>query len=136
LRRDRGAGFTLVELMIVLAIMALVAALAMPELLRRAPASGLGAAAEELRAALSSARAAAIAQDREVSVRGGDGAYRVDGARRPFASGVPVRVEVAGGGISFFPSGGSSGGTIVLRAGSASRALEVDALTGRAFLLP
>ena len=132
LRREPRAGFTLVELLIVLAIMGLVAALAFPRLVGRAPGSTLGAVAEELRAALATARSAAIAQDREVMVGGGDGSYRVDGARHVLPSAAGVRIDVRGGGIAFFPSGGSSGGRIVLRGGGRTAELDVEALTGRA----
>ncbi len=132
LRREPRAGFTLVELLIVLAIMGLVAALAFPRLVGRAPGSTLGAVAEELRAALATARSAAISQDREIMVGGGVGSYRVDGARHVLPSAAGVRIDVRGGGIAFFPSGGSSGGRIVLRGGGRTAELDVEALTGRA----
>jgi general secretion pathway protein H len=130
LRRERG--FTLVELMIVLAILALVAAIAFPRLLNRAPGTSLGAASEELRAALATARSAAIAEDREVWVAGGTGSYRIDGARHDLLSAAGVRIEVPRGRIAFFPSGGSSGGRIVLRGGGSTEQLDIDSLTGRA----
>jgi general secretion pathway protein H len=128
----REAGFTLVELMIVLAIMALMAAIALPRLIARGPTTAVSAAAEEVRAALGTARSAAIAEDRTVRVAGGDGFYRVDGAPHALVSAAGVRVEAPRGGIAFFPSGGSSGGQIVLRGGGRSTALDIDSLTGRA----
>ncbi|HUK61560.1 MAG TPA: GspH/FimT family pseudopilin [Stellaceae bacterium] len=132
----REDGFTLLELMIVLAIMALVAAIAFPRLAARAPASALGAASEEMRAALATARSAAIAEDRAVTVAGGDGFYRIDGDQHALLSAAGVRVETPRGGIAFFPSGGSSGGRIVLRGGGRSATLDIDTLTGRASFAP
>jgi len=134
LRRD--AGFTLIELLIVLAIMALVAAIALPPLAGRAPAAALGAAAEEMRAALATARSAAIAEDRDVTIAGGVGSYRIDGARHVLPAAAGVRIEIRGGGIAFYPSGGSSGGRIVLRGGGRATELDVEALTGRASFAP
>jgi general secretion pathway protein H len=129
-------GFTLVELMIVLAIMSLAVGLALPLLAKRAPAAALGGATQQVRAALTAARWAAIAEDREVVFTGDYDGYRIDGAHHPLVGG-DLRVELRGGArLSFFPSGGSSGGRVVLRAGAGQREIAVDAVTGRAILLP
>jgi general secretion pathway protein H len=131
-RDARSAGFTLVELMIVLAVLSLGAALALPYFAKGRERAALGGAAQTLRAALGNARAAAIAEDREVTFAGGLDGYRIDGARQGFAA-AGVAVEIEGGSrLSFFPSGGSSGGRVVLRDGAARRDIEVEALTGRA----
>jgi len=133
-RRD---GFTLVELTIVLAILALAASLAMPLLVKRAPAVSLGAATQEVRAALAAARSTAIATDRRVIFGGGDGGYSVDGERHRFAFAGGVAVETsARARIAFFPSGGSTGGSVVLRSAGVRREIEIDAITGRAALQP
>lgn len=131
------SGFTLIELVVALAIIGLILGLVLPLLGRRAPGTALAVAASEIRSVLSEARITAIAEDRPVAFAGDPlGGYRLDGRRYRLAGGEPeaaVRVAVAGGrSIAFFPSGGSSGGRIILAAGDARRALTVDALTGRA----
>lgn len=138
MRRDaESAGFTLVELMIVLTVMSLAAALALPYLVKGKERAALGGATQVVRAALHNARAAAIAEDREVTFAGGIDGYRIDGARQVFAASANLVVEIKGGSrISFFPSGGSSGGRVVVREGAARRDIDVEALTGRAVLLP
>jgi general secretion pathway protein H len=140
LRRERGRrerGFTLVELLIVLAIMTLGAAIAFPFLARKAPAAALAEATQEMRVALSGARSMALAEDRDVMIGGDMGGYRIDGVHHDFTAGGGVRVEIAGAAhISFFPSGGASGGRIVLRSAAARREIDIEALTGRAVLLP
>lgn len=132
----RERGFTLIELMIVLAVLSLAAVLALPYLATGRNRAALGGAVQTVRAALHAARAAAIAEDREVAFAGGMDGYRIDGARQDLAtSGVVVEIK-GGSRIAFFPSGGSSGGRVVLHDGAASRAIEVEALTGRAVLEP
>jgi general secretion pathway protein H len=133
----RSAGFTLVELMIVLAVLSLAAALALPYFVKGQERAALGGATQVVRAALGNARAAAIAEDREVTFAGGINGYRVDGTRQVFAAASGLVVEIRSGSrIAFFPSGGSSGGRVVVREGTARRDIDVEALTGRAVLLP
>ncbi|MGH7090341.1 MAG: pilus assembly FimT family protein, partial [Stellaceae bacterium] len=113
----RSAGFTLVEVMIVLAILALGAAVALPYLARRAPAAALAAAAQEVRVALATARSAAIAEDRIVTFSGGSGGFRIDGVPHPLAPASAIAIETWGRAfISFFPSGASSGGRVIVHA--------------------
>jgi general secretion pathway protein H len=133
----RNAGFTLIELLVVLAIIGMALALAMPLLAGRAPGASLSAAAGEVRAALRGARSTAIAEDRPVVFSGDPaGGFWLD--RRHFTlpamSGAAApRVTVDGAArISFYPSGGSSGGRVRLAVGDARRVIIVDTLTGRA----
>lgn len=135
LRPERG--FTLVEMMIALAIASLCAALAFPYFAPRAPGASLGAAAQEVRVALAAARSAAIAEDRDVTFSGGAGFFRIDGVRHELPPFAPLAVEIKGrSGIAFHPSGASSGGRIVVRSASQRREIEIDPLTGHAALLP
>jgi len=121
----------------VLAIIGLSLAIALPLLARQVSGPALNAASSEIRAALREARSTAIAEDRAVVFRGDPGGgFWLD--RRHFtlplmSSTQPLRVATVGGAqISFFPSGGSSGGRILLTSGNGERQIAVDALTGRA----
>jgi len=137
LPRDGRPGFTLLELLIVLTILGLVMGLTFPLLARRAPAAALGSAAQEVRAALAAARSAAIAENREVAFAGAPDGYRIDGALHRVTAARDVAVAVTGGQwIAFFPSGGSSGGRVVLRTAAAAREIDINAITGRATLAP
>jgi general secretion pathway protein H len=133
----RDPGFTLIELLIVLAIIGLSLAMTMPFLARHVGGAGLDAASSEIRAALRQARSTAITEDRAVVFQADPaGGYWLD--RRHFAlpeqrGAAPLRVATQGGGrISFLPSGGSSGGRIVVSGGGTLREIAVDPLTGRA----
>lgn len=138
--RRRAAGFTLLELLVVLAILGVVLAVAVPLLGQRNAGAAVAGAASEIRAALRTARETAIAESRPVAFRGDDGGYWID--RRHYGLGGKdtesgIRVAVVGGSrISFFPSGGSSGGNIVVRGAALSREIAVDPLTGHAALVP
>ncbi len=132
-----ASGFTLIELLVVLAIIGLSLAVAVPLLAGRVAGASLDAAASEIRTALRGARSTAIAEDRPVVFRADPGGgYWLD--RQHFTlpamtGGEPPRVAIEGGAqISFYPSGGSSGGRIVVVGGDAQRRLAVDTLTGRA----
>ena len=131
-----AAGFTLVELMVVLAIIGMSLAVAVPLLGRHVGGATLNAASGQIRAALRTARTAAIAEDRPVVFQGDPGGgYWLD--RRHYVlprmnSGGAPRVAVEGGAqIAFYPSGGSSGGRVLVVSDSGRREIAVDTLTGR-----
>jgi general secretion pathway protein H len=135
-----SAGFTLIELLVVLAIVGVAIGLVVPFLARRQPQVSLAGAAIELTAVLRGARAEAIAEDRPVVFSGGAGGYFVDGRwrRLAVAAAAPaaLRIDIAGGArISFYPSGGSSGGRVVVRNRTARREIAVDAVTGNAAIV-
>jgi general secretion pathway protein H len=133
----RDPGFTLIEVVIVLAIIGLSLAMILPLVSRHATGAALNAATAEIRAALRGARSTAIVEDRPVVFQGDPGGgYWLDRNHfaLPLMNGTqPLRVAIAGGErISFYPSGGSSGGRIFVSSGSAEREISVDTLTGRA----
>jgi len=130
-------GFTLVELLVVLAIAGMALAIVVPLLATHATGASLTAATREIRAAMRDARSTAIAGDRTVIFRGDPGGgYWLDRNHftLPIMTGTqPLRVVVLGGTqISFYPSGGSSGGRILVVSGGGQREIAVDTLTGRA----
>jgi general secretion pathway protein H len=130
-------GFTLIELLVVLAIIGMALAMALPLLAGHVTGAALNAAAGEVHAALRGARSTAIAEDRAVVFQGDPGGgYWLDRHHftLPLMSGSqPLRVATEGGAqISFYPSGGSSGGRILVTSGGGQREIAVDALTGRA----
>lgn len=136
----RDLGFSLVELVVALAIVALALGLVLANLTPGRHAAGLRAAATEIRAALRAAHSAAITGNREIrfAIDPSGRSYILAGQRYAFRLAGFGTGELAaeGDGIVFYPTGGSSGGRIVLRSGSASRILEIDPATGRADDVP
>jgi general secretion pathway protein H len=142
--RARQAGFTLVELLAVLVVLALVAGLVATQLGPRHGGAALEAAAHELASRCRAARAAAIrqAETRRVVI---DMANRVVTAGPdvpPFRIAETVSItsetsaaEQQGGGtvagIRFFPNGASTGGKVRLETGRQAYEVRVNWLTGR-----
>lgn len=139
----RQAGFTLVELLAVLVVLALVAGLAATQLGTRHGGAALEAAAHELASRCRAARAAAIRQAASRTVV-------IDMANRVVTGGVdmpPLRIadtigitsetsaaEQQGGkvaGIRFFANGASTGGKVRLETGRQAYEVRVNWLTGR-----
>lgn len=140
-----SAGFTLVEMLVVLTIIGLVAALAFPALRRPPDNLRLEAATRTLASALRLSRAQAIGRNADVVLT-------IDADRRMFESSAvratqldheisvemifatPERRGRAAGAIRFFPDGTSSGGDIVLTLGRRQARISVNWLTGEARL--
>ena len=136
----RCGGFTLIEMIVVLAILAIAVGVVVPLFGPRGAGAELNAAALRLRSAMAEARSTAIAEGRAVVFRGDlAGGFWLDNRHHSLDAGEGrgLRVLTAGGAtIAFFPSGGSSGGRVVVQGSYARRELAIDAVTGRAALLP
>lgn len=144
-RRSSAAGFTLMEMLIVIAIVALAAAVAMPILARPADGMRLQATARDLMNALRLTRAMAIARNAEM-------ALAIDVDKHTFASAAirtqsfgpdmtaeltfarPEQTAQSAGGFRFFPDGSSTGGDVRLRLRGREARICVSWLTGEAQL--
>jgi len=134
--RPHEAGFTLVELLAVLAILGLAFAIVTPSVTRALGASGPQAVADDLAVALREARSTSLLS--ATSVR-----FTLDAAARRWQAGgrdgrwpdgVAVVLEPSPQGddaIVFYPDGSASGGRLVVGSGPARRLVHVDWLTGR-----
>jgi general secretion pathway protein H len=137
---DTEAGFTLLELLVVLVIIAVTTAIAMPKTRGDSSAMALRSAAVSIAAEFRGARADAIRTSTSQSVM-------IDVARRTYwADGdgnthkIPAAVDVTAwtgnsgstalAMLSFEPDGSSSGGKISLRAGKSKADVIVDWMTG------
>jgi general secretion pathway protein H len=141
-RRGRRSGFTLIEVIVVLGVMALITAIAVPRLTGAQAKTDLQAAARELAAALRSTRNLAMTSGRAeiFSVDTASGAFRPGASRMPsrVPSGIRLllvtttddQVNATTGGIRFFADGSSTGGGVRLSNGKAGNDVLVDWLTG------
>jgi len=135
----RAKGFTLVELVVVKALIALVVLVGPPFLSTDHDSIGLEAAARKVAGDLRLARSEAIARDREIGVALdlGKRRYAIGGEGwQTLSSGIALAVDAAPSGteredgIRFFPDGSSSGDGITLSSNSRTYRVAVDWLTG------
>ena len=141
---NRTAGFTLIEVVCALAIIALLAGLVLPAIPRATSNARLEAYALEVAALLTADRNAAIRRHMEVAtaldanartVRSGAGADRIQLPRDVAFDALladTCKGREAGTTIVFLPSGMSCGGTIQLRRGYVGFQVRVNWLTGGA----
>jgi general secretion pathway protein H len=126
--RAHQAGFTLLEMIVVIAIMAAVAGLVLVNRPWRSVGLDTGATVTALTDALRLARSRAIAQDREVTVLTSTRGFSVDGGP---AQVVPSGQALSQSRVTFLPDGGSTGATILLLAEERRIRVSVNWLTGR-----
>jgi general secretion pathway protein H len=141
-RSTADAGFTLIEALVVIAILAIAVAVVGPALTRPSDRLVLATTSKEIAAALRLTRSAAITTNREQ-------VFTIDVQKRSFGSSTirekpfpetiqaafkvaePERYSEFLGGIRFFADGSSTGGELLLSHKSKSTALCVHWLTGR-----
>lgn len=141
------AGFTLLELIVVLVIAGLLMAVVPPMLSAAMPGLQLKGAARQLASGLRYARERAIAGRVEttVSVNVESREIRVSGQPRPIEVAKALEIglftaesELEGpghGNIRFYPDGSSTGGRVSLTYGDSGFEVDVDWLTGRVEIL-
>ena len=141
--RPPADGFTLVELLLVLAIGGLMVAVVPPLLSAALPGLQMKGSAREVAAAMRFARDHAVIHQSEAAVHLDleANSYTVTGRARKYR--IPERLEVLldtvqseltgerSGAIRFFPDGTSTGGRVTLAFGERSYKVDVDWLTGR-----
>lgn len=141
-RRSPPTGFTLIEMLVVLAIMGLGLALIAGYKPPWSRELGLRGASSEIAEGLRIARSEAIRRNRAVrfTIDLPDHRFRIgSGAVKELSPRLAVRLITVGGetwasrvgAIRFNPDGSSTGGSITLADGERAVAVDVDWLTGR-----
>jgi len=145
--RGNARGVTLLELLVVLSIMAVIAAIVVPVFTGGVSGSELKGATREVAAGLRLARSEALATRKETRVMLDleNRSFQVE--RDPRTHALPKQIELKlftaqsdlvsdkVGAIRFFPDGGSNGGRVTLAAGERKFNVDVDWLTGRVAIL-
>jgi len=136
-------GFTLLELLVVLAVVALIAAVVVPALGTGSASQSARRAAWDIAAALRTARADAIRRNGEsvltLDVDGRSYSVGDDDADRPLPEDVTYTILTAEGerqdqsraSIRFFADGSSTGGRVTMKDGVSEYVVGVEWLTGR-----
>ena len=140
-------GVTLLELLIVIALMAIVAGFVIPRFGGPISTSELRASARQLAAGLRLARSEAVSERRETFLVLDVAGKRFKVDNDPHEHRLPSKVELklftaqndlvseSVGSIRFFPDGGSNGGRITVASGERKFDVDIDWLTGRVAIL-
>jgi general secretion pathway protein H len=146
-RAGNESGLTLLEILIVIALMAIVAGFVIPMFGGPVSTSELRASARQLAAGLRLARSEAVSERRETFLVLDVAGKRFKVDREPKEHPLPSRIELKlftaqndlvgenVGSIRFFPDGGSNGGRITVASGTRKFDVDVDWLTGRVAIL-
>jgi general secretion pathway protein H len=144
IRLPSDAGVTLIEMLVVMAIIALAYVLAMPNFRSPAQSVGLRTTALDMKSRLAVARATAIARGRPVAVivdlPHRRYASEADGRWTALPADLSISVTTArdlsgnaqGARLVFYPDGSSTGGEILLRRDNQAYNVAVNWLTGQA----
>jgi general secretion pathway protein H len=135
----RQGGFTLLELLVVLTVMALMYALAAPRLGAGLPGVSARGAARDLVAVLQEGRSLALTEQRQVEVAIDSGArsLQLDGRPQPLRGKAEIHASDTGAepfAIHFYPDGSSSGIELRVVQENHRYRVSVDWLTGRVAL--
>jgi general secretion pathway protein H len=142
-----GTGFTLLELMVVLALMVMVYALVVPRISSVLPGTELKSAARELAAGLRKARSQAVTRKEQATLTLdiAQHHFRISGDDRSYT--LPPELDLSlytaqselsqdkVGAIRFYPDGSSTGGRISVSYGERKYQVDVDWLTGQVNIL-
>jgi general secretion pathway protein H len=143
----RHRGVTMLELLIVLTLMALMAAMVLPLFSGGVSGADLKTAARDVAAGLRLARDRAISQRSEALLELNLEARTFRVSPDPSPHRLPEKIDLKlytaqrdllsdkVGSIRFFPDGGSNGGRITLASGEHKYDVDVDWLTGRVAIL-
>lgn len=139
------SGFTLLELLVVLVLMALMTGLAIPLISAGTPGAQIKAASRELMAGLRETREQAIVSRQPValSINVDDRRFQIAG--QPSAFQLPGKLQIGlfvadvddngkVGSFIFYPDGSSTGGGVTLTLDGQTNRINVDWLTGVARL--
>jgi general secretion pathway protein H len=137
--KRQQAGFTLLEIIVVLAMGAIVYAVLLSAPLGKASAGELKAAARTLASGLRTAQSTAMATLLTVDMQSREFATTGEREMRKLPSNIDVQLVTAQtevendhrGSIRFYPDGSSTGGRITVSSGERKYLVDVDWLTGR-----
>lgn len=146
-RPIQQGGFTIIELLVVMVIMALAYTLASPMVSSGVSGTELKASARQLAAGLRKARSEAISRRTESALTVDVEGHRFQLSGDPRVYRLPKSVTLklftaqselvsgSAGAIRFFPDGGSTGGRITLSANARNYDVDINWLTGQVVII-
>ncbi|WP_375287075.1 Tfp pilus assembly protein FimT/FimU [Sphingomonas sp.] len=132
----RPSGFTLIEMLVVLAVTALIAGLSFPAIERSLRGQAFESAADATEFGLRQARADAIRSGQPTRFAlGPDRRSIVREGGRPIELPAAIAIALPTQGITFFGDGTATGGTVALTGSGRERRLAVDPGSGAVALV-